>query len=355
MKNKNANLTSRIVYRMMSVLIALVIDLPIGTNLGLLRVLWAHPLEGVSLVSGQLLVTRGALMAPRRATFPALANLGLSNAEVLQAWSAFAKGSWGTHHLVMKWAKYVRQEGKWERSEYGRYGPWPLKGPLSEGHFRVKALDLTGFFRPCLKDCPTTHYDSAAGKALSAIPIGIVGEVGRIGSQRFTLPTALVRAEVDQPSEAVLEENLVRVAVEQMTEDEALTADRGFKPVTFIKAGCKRTVLRRPKNFTARRRRVPAYGGRGRKPWPLEAVRPVQGAGPLSRPEKVALRGAIVRPQVARCGAMPRTYRGKTTAATPPDRVETWNDPHSDVTVTAHVWLDVVLPDHPSTPPRRGA
>ena len=41
---------------MMDVLIGLVIELPIGTNLGLLRVLWA-------LVSGQLLGTRGALMA----------------------------------------------------------------------------------------------------------------------------------------------------------------------------------------------------------------------------------------------------------------------------------------------------
>ena len=55
-KTTNANLMPRIVYRMMDVLIGLVIELPIGTNLGLLRVLWA-------LVSGQLLGTRGALMA----------------------------------------------------------------------------------------------------------------------------------------------------------------------------------------------------------------------------------------------------------------------------------------------------
>jgi hypothetical protein len=60
---------------MMSMLIAIVIELPIGTNLGLLRVLWA-------LVSGQLLNTCGALI-------PALAAIGLSDAEVRQAWSAF--------------------------------------------------------------------------------------------------------------------------------------------------------------------------------------------------------------------------------------------------------------------------
>jgi len=275
---------------MMNVLIALVIDFPIGTNLGLLQVLWA-------LVSGQLLGTRGALI-------PALAAIELSDAEVLRAWSAFANGKWDAHRLVTRWGELVRQEGHWERSGYGGY--------------RVKALDLTGFFRPCLQDCATTHYDSTAGKALKAIPIGIVGDVGHVNTQRFTLPTALVRADVNNPSEKVLEAELVRIAVEQMGADEALTADRGFRPVTFITAGCKRVVLRRPKNFTARRRIVPAYGGRGRKP---------------SLPE-------IVRP-------LPRTYRNKTIAATLPDKVETWVDPHNGVTVTAHLWFDVVLPDQP--------
>ena len=275
---------------MMSVLIAIVIELPIGTNLGLLRVLWA-------LVSGQLLATRGALI-------PALANIGLSDAEVMQAWSAFANGRWETHRLVTTWAGLVRQEGQWERSEYGGY--------------HVKAIDLTGFFRPCLQNCDTQHYDSTAGKALKAIPIGIVGEVGRIQAQRFTLPCALVRANPDDASERVLEEDLVRIAVAHMSTAEALTADRGFKPVTLLKAGCTRVVLRRPKNFTARRRTAPPYGGRGRKP---------------SRP-------AIVRP-------LPRTHRGNIIDATPPDRVETWSDPKTADTVIAHVWFEVVLPDQP--------
>ena len=111
-----------------------------------------------------------------------------------------------------------------------------------------------------------------------------------VGSARNGLPCPvrsgpfegpLLRADVDQPSEAVLEEQLVRQAVKYLTEDEALTADRGFKPVTFIKAGCKRMaprratfILRRPKNFTARRRTAPTYAGRGRKPTRPEIVRP---------------------------------------------------------------------------------
>jgi len=275
---------------MMNVLIASVIEMPIGTNLGLLRVLWA-------LVSGQLLTTRGALI-------PALANLGLSDAEVMQAWNAFANGKWDTHRLVTTWANLVRQEERWKRSEYGGY--------------RVKAIDLTGFFRPCLQNCDTKHYDSTAGKALKAIPIGIVGDVGHIGAHRYTLPCDLVRANVDDPRESVLEVDLIRNAVSLMSDPEALTADRGFKPVSFIQAGCQRIVLRRPKNFTARRRTPPEYAGRGRKP---------------TRPE-------IVRP-------LPRTRRGKAIDATPPDRIDTWTDLKTNLAVKAPIWYDCVLPDQP--------
>jgi len=120
---------------------------------------------------------------------------------------------------------------------------------------------------------------------------------------------------VDQPSEAVLEEQLVRQAVKYLTEDEALTADRGFKPVTFIKAGCKRMaprratfILRRPKNFTARRRTAPTYAGRGRKPWPLEAPRPVLGAGPC----RVPIRARPLQPPCrieSKLGPIPRPRR----------------------------------------------
>ena len=61
---------------MSSMLIATVIALPSSTNLGLLRVRCA-------IRSGQLPNTRGVLI-------PALAAIGLSNAEVMQVWRAFA-------------------------------------------------------------------------------------------------------------------------------------------------------------------------------------------------------------------------------------------------------------------------
>ena len=53
------------VYRVLTLVSALVVDVPIGTNLGLLHLLWM-------LVCGKLLLSRGAL-------FPGLSAVGLSD------------------------------------------------------------------------------------------------------------------------------------------------------------------------------------------------------------------------------------------------------------------------------------
>jgi hypothetical protein len=65
-KTKWENPMPALVYRITEVLSAIVIDLPIGTNLGLFHILW-------TLISGRLLQTRGALI-------PALAATGLEPA-----------------------------------------------------------------------------------------------------------------------------------------------------------------------------------------------------------------------------------------------------------------------------------
>ena len=66
------------VYRTMTLLCALVGDLPIGTNLGLLHLLWM-------LMSGRLLAARGAL-------FPGLSDCGWRAAAVRRAWAAVGQG-----------------------------------------------------------------------------------------------------------------------------------------------------------------------------------------------------------------------------------------------------------------------
>src|SRR5439155_7446864 len=136
------------VYRTLSLLCLLVEALPIGTNLGLLHLLWA-------LVSGRLLTARGAVIA------------GLSD--------------WRSGALLARWAAMLREEGRWQAHAHGGYRP--------------VAVDVTGFWRPRLRDCPTTHYHGPAGRALPAIPLGIIARVGSVGAQRLACPLAFVRAD----------------------------------------------------------------------------------------------------------------------------------------------------------------
>ena len=128
---------SPIVYRMNHILSCVVQHVPVGTNLGLFHLLWM-------LLSGRLLLSRGAV-------FPGLAALGLAEAAVRRAWAALAYGKWHAAQLLEAWAPFVQHEKVFHAHEYGGYRP--------------VACDLVGFFRPRLRDCPTKHYSSAAGKA----------------------------------------------------------------------------------------------------------------------------------------------------------------------------------------------
>jgi len=281
------------VYQVMTLLCALVAPLPIGTNLGLLHLLWM-------LVSGRLLASRGAV-------FPALAECGLAEGAIRRAWAALGQGDWTGAALLARWAALLHAAGRWQPRAHAGYHP--------------VAVDLTGFWRPRLRGCPTTHYHGVAGRALPAIPLGIVARVGAVGPQRLALPLALVRADADDPRPGTHERLLVREALRRCAPDDALVLDGGFGLALLQEEGAARYVVRLAKNCTARRASPPPYPGRGRP----------------------AARGRLVRP-------LPRTYRGRAIPATPPDRVETWHE--DDALLRAEVWADLVLPDGDADSPR---
>lgn len=192
------------------------------------------------------------------------------------------------------------EEGQWHAHAHGGY--YPL------------AVDLTGFWRPRLRNCPTTHYHAAAGRALPAIPLGLIARIGSAGTQRQALPLAFVRAEIGDPHASTHARLLVREAVSRCAGDEVLVLDAGFGVALLQEEGATRFVVRLPKNAAFRRAKPPPYSGRGRP----------------------ATRGALVRP-------LSRTYRGRALPATPPDRVETWSE--ADLLLRAEVWTEVVPPD----------
>src|SRR5215210_5979247 len=117
------------VYRVIVVLCAVVSGTPIGTNLGLVHLLWM-------LVSGRLLASRGAVI-------PGLGAVGLSEPAVRRAWAALGRGDWSSAGLLGRWRQHVEQAGRWRAHEYAGYRP--------------VAVDVTGSWRPRLRGCATSH------------------------------------------------------------------------------------------------------------------------------------------------------------------------------------------------------
>jgi hypothetical protein len=285
------------VYRVLGLVCALVVDLPIGTNLGLVHLIWM-------LLSGKALLTRGAII-------PGLSAMGLSEGAVRRAWAALGRGSWTSDRLVQAWARVVEAEGLWQPHQYGGYHP--------------VAIDITAFYRPRLQGCATSHYHAAAGKALPAIPQGMIARVGSVGAQRFGLLRGLVRADLRDPSPSAHRRVLLERAVELQEPTDVLVLDREFTVAQLLAARATVWVTRLRKNVTARRAEPPAYGGRGRPP----------------------THGEVVRPLARRRGE-------HELAATPPDQVTTWteHDSAGARTLRAEQWFTLVLPDAaPDSPP----
>jgi hypothetical protein len=287
---------SSLLYRINSLLSRVMAGVPIGTNLGLCHLLWM-------LLSGRLLQSRGAVI-------PGLAAFGLSAAAVRRAWAALAYGRWSIAGLLSAWQQLVQDDGHWHAHRHGGYRP--------------VACDLVGFWRPRLQGCRTKHYCAQAGKALPAISLGMAARIGTAGSQRLAIPCLLVQADPDAPGERALQQRLLQHTQALLAPDEALVTDRGFPLAQLHAAQIERYVSRGPTNFTARRASLPPYRGKGRRP----------------------TKGSLVRP-------LPRTYKGRTLAATPPDRRETWQGgtPEKPCRLSAQFWDNLVLPDAPPGAP----
>ena len=125
------------VYRMVEVLCAVVAGTPIGTNLGLVHLLWM-------LVSGRSLETRGAVIPGLRAT-------GLSEPAVRRAWAALGQGDWTSAGLLAQWQQQVEQGGQWRAHAHAGYRPVAVDvtGILAASlGFSIVFLSRTGAYEP---------------------------------------------------------------------------------------------------------------------------------------------------------------------------------------------------------------
>src|ERR1043166_6913333 len=276
---------SIIVYRISHLLNQVLAEVPVGTNLGLFYLFLA-------LMSGRFLLSRGAV-------FPALLDLGLTDAVVRRSEAALRCGQFKIAELLLCWLTFVAQEGRFVAHTYEGYRP--------------VACDLTAFFRPHLVGCAGKHYTSQAQRALPGVVLGLVGAVGSVGSKRLLLPRLILRQEANELKESDLERRLLTEAGQGLANDENLVIDAGFDLAEVREAKVARFVVRGAQNFTARRNYLPVYGGKGR---PAE-------------------KGEIVRPLL-------RHYKDHYLPATPPDGVARWKvGKHK---IVAHLFENLVLP-----------
>jgi hypothetical protein len=189
---------------------------------------------------------------------------------------------------------------EWKRHEYEGYKP--------------VTADVTAFWRPSLKNCPSKHYHPAAQRALPAVIFGIVGEVGEINGQRIALPKAFERVQPQDPSEKRLWRIILKNLHKTLAADEIVVVDAGVKVRDLQEAGIKQYVARLATNFTARRNVLPDYRGLGRRP----------------------IYGELIRP-------LPRKHKEKTLSASAPDETQEWEE--DGQTIRAEIWRNVVLPD----------
>ena len=119
-------------------LVMIVQTVPVGTNISLVRMLWV-------MVNGSFLGSRGAIHS-------ALDANEFSEAEIRRSWAALRYGSWTIDELLTTWQCHVAATNEWRERRYGGY--------------RVKSVDITGFFRMRLQGKVSQHYNSIAQRAL---------------------------------------------------------------------------------------------------------------------------------------------------------------------------------------------
>lgn len=175
-----------------AVLSAICQQIPIGTNLAVVQFLWM-------LISGALLPNRGAII-------PALKSTGLSDEETRRAWVAFGSGVWDINELCSKFGIYVRKLPEWKERRY-------------EGYLPV-TVDITAYWRLALKGCLGVHFHPAAQRALPAINIGLIGEVGEMNGQRLALLRRMERANGTKVTEPFLWTTLLPRVAKGLKSDE---------------------------------------------------------------------------------------------------------------------------------------
>jgi hypothetical protein len=229
-KNINQDTPTQANCRILDLIEQIVAVAPKGTALGLCDLISA-------MLSGHLIESGGAV-TPAVESFlrREVSNEQEREARTRRAAKALTYGSYNVKELLDKVQQIVKKEGHWQ--------------PISVQGYRVKAVDFTAYRRTAVRQLKAKAYVSDTGKAVEAVPIGMIASVGEVGGQRIALLDNAVLTKLDVNDGAGHNKQLYRQVATGLADDEVAVFDAGFSLVAAVSATITRCLIRLAKNVT---------------------------------------------------------------------------------------------------------
>lgn len=222
-------------------------EVPVGTNLGLIHLMWA-------MMSGAFLKSRGAIFTALLATY-------LTTDQIRRSWSALRYGVWNIDELILKWGGIVARKEEWRASSYEGY--YPIAG------------DLIIFWRPRLSGWAGKFYCGMTGRTEKGVGFGVVVEIGEIRGHRIPILRKIIRAKDGEMDDKHLKERTLAYIRKYLKTNEVFIHDAGVTIKDVQEAEILLFTIRMAQNCTARRNKLPTRKNRGRPPEYGQYVRPV--------------------------------------------------------------------------------
>lgn len=222
--------------------------IPIGTNLGLLQLIWA-------MITGSFLESRGAVHS-------ALQVAGFNDNEIRCSWQALRYGVWHIQELIDHFNNLVSAEATWQPCEYDGYRPL--------------AVDITAIWRPRLQNWLLKLYRQLIGKAYVGIGFGLVVRVGEMDGNRIPILCRIVNGTSMDKTEESLKHQSLKAAVAIADASDVIIHDGGAEISDLHRVNAKQFVIRLATNCTGRKNVIPPYQGRGPYPTKGKLVRPLE-------------------------------------------------------------------------------
>ena len=254
------NTPIRINYQVQAAIEQMVTTLPKGTDLGLCDVISA-------MYSGYFIESGGGIMPAVEQYLSAyVMDERERAARSRRAAKAITYGQYNLAELMDELKKIVAADGRWEAT-------------MVQG-YRLKPVDMTGYKRARVKKLKSKSYDSQVGRAVPAVPFGIMGTTGQVGGQRVAILDMLICGEITENNPSGEMGTVYKQVAKRLTETDLALLDAGFSLVDACVSGINNCVVRLAKNCTFGKtpgKIPPQTSERGRKPsrHQAEIVRPV--------------------------------------------------------------------------------